>query len=571
MFETTLTVESELLRLRQELDRCHEDLNVCAVQISHDFEELTFLRTLAEHLDVSDPSLGAWHVAELVLPLLASVIRAESLVLVPAIRDEDGETTVDRPALWVGPRRLDDADCRRFIDRFRHQAVDQPLVRNRFDESPEGDEFPGVRKFVITSLAKGDFLVGWIAAINHAHRAQGEGETLWRLSQFEFGTIEASLLTSVSSMLATHARNVALFREKEAMLVGVVRAMVSAIDAKDPYTCGHSERVALVARRVAEEMGLPAEQCEAVYLSALMHDLGKIGVPDAVLRKPGQLSPEEFAEIRPHPEQGWLILEGVAQFRNLLPGVLHHHEQYDGEGYPDGLAGEAIPMIARVIAVADSYDAMISDRPYRKGMPEELVEQVLREGAGKQWDPTVIEAFFRAIDDVRRIWASYRPGPAKRRVRRGPVGRGFSMVEMVIVILILGIMAAVAVPRFADATARRRVEEAARRVEADLTMARREAAARDVKQNVSFDPAGGQYAVVPGPRRLDGGGGAYAARLADPPYQTEIVSAQFGSDRDVLFSRNGMPDSGGTVVLRSGGHKATVTVDGAGGTSRMVE
>ncbi|MCR4411428.1 MAG: HD domain-containing protein, partial [Thermoguttaceae bacterium] len=144
----------------------------------------------------------------------------------------------------------------------------------------------------------------------------------------------------------------------------------------------------------------------------------------AVLRKAGKLTDEERDQIRPHPEQGWAILQGVNQLSYLIPGVLHHHERYDGKGYPDGLAGDTIPLPARILAVADSYDAMVSDRPYRKGMPEGDVEQILRQGAGTQWDPKVVEAFFRAVPDIRAIWEKYVPHAPMRRDAQGGAAEG---------------------------------------------------------------------------------------------------------------------------------------------------
>jgi len=125
-------------------------------------------------------------------------------------------------------------------------------------------------------------------------------------------------------------------------------------------------------------------------MSGLLHDIGKIGVSDAVLRKPGRLNDAEFDEIKRHPELGYRILCGVQQFADILPGVRFHHESWNGRGYPQGLAGEKIPLIARVLAVADSFDAMTSTRPYRNGMPIEQVERIFREGAGRQWDPNIV-------------------------------------------------------------------------------------------------------------------------------------------------------------------------------------
>lgn len=407
--------------LQREVVRCREDLDACAAQIGSDFEELAFLRHLADHLDITEVSQSTWQVAEMVLPLLARVIQAESLVLVAARQDDRdaSQVHVGQPAAWVGPRCLDDESCRRFIESYREAAAARPLVNNHLDRTAPGRSFPGVRKFILVTLSKGSRVLGWLAALNHQRQRSRQVEDLLPgLSQFEFGTVEAGLLNSVASMLATHARNVELFHEKESLLISVVRAMVSAIDAKDPYTCGHSERVALVGRHLSAAMGLDALQCERVYLAGLLHDLGKLGVPDAVLQKPGRLTPEELEQIRPHPEQGWAILQDLDQLKYLVPGVLHHHERYDGAGYPDGLRGEEIPVVARILAVADSYDAMISDRPYRKGMCHEAVQRILREGAGSQWDPAVIDAFFANLPEIKALWHAYRPQVPRLRQRR---------------------------------------------------------------------------------------------------------------------------------------------------------
>jgi len=183
----------------------------------------------------------------------------------------------------------------------------------------------------------------------------------------------------------------------------VVKALTSAIDAKDPYTCGHSDRVARIAVRLAQELGYRPETLSRVYLAGLLHDIGKIGVNDAVLQKPGKLTDQEFELIKTHTKTGFRILSGLKQLEDINKVVLHHHEAWNGSGYPEKLVGEAIPQIARIVAVADAYDAMASDRPYRTRMPNDKIDEIIRAGAGRQWDPEVVEAFFRARDDLREI------------------------------------------------------------------------------------------------------------------------------------------------------------------------
>ncbi len=184
------------------------------------------------------------------------------------------------------------------------------------------------------------------------------------------------------------------------MLFSLVRCLTASIDARDPYTWGHSERVARIAVRLGEQMHLPEAQRSELYLGGLLHDVGKIGVPDEVLRKPGALTREEMALIQQHVLIGDAIVAHVPQLAHLRPLVRSHHERFDGGGYPDKLGGEAIPLPARIMAVADSCDAMMSDRPYRPAMATARIESILMGGAGKQWDPAVIAAFLRCKNDV---------------------------------------------------------------------------------------------------------------------------------------------------------------------------
>ncbi|MCA9117714.1 MAG: HD-GYP domain-containing protein, partial [Planctomycetaceae bacterium] len=218
---------------------------------------------------------------------------------------------------------------------------------------------------------------------------------------------QASLANSIAAILGTHSRNIDLYRQHDALLLSFVRSLVSTLDAKDAYTRGHSERVALIGRRLGEELNLPPQELYQLYLAGLLHDIGKIGVDDRILQKPGQLTEEEFHRIQQHPLIGYQILQGLTNLQAVLPGVRNHHEAWSGNGYPDRLKGEEIPLMARILAVADSYDAMGSDRPYRKGMPVNQIEQLFRRGAGNQWDAAVIDAYFACAADIALICTSY--------------------------------------------------------------------------------------------------------------------------------------------------------------------
>ena len=154
---------------------------------------------------------------------------------------------------------------------------------------------------------------------------------------------------------------------------------------------------------LAQELGLEEGQLQTIYLAGLLHDIGKIGIDDRVLKKPGELTSEEYEHIKLHPEMGYEILKEVRQLDKVLPAVLHHHEAWNGRGYPHGLKKTETPQLARIMAVADAYDAMSSDRSYRKGMSDQRLDAVLRDGAGSQWDPEVIDAFFRIREDIRSM------------------------------------------------------------------------------------------------------------------------------------------------------------------------
>ncbi len=206
-------------------------------------------------------------------------------------------------------------------------------------------------------------------------------------------------------------------RENQELFVASIRALAAAIDAKDPYTRGHSERVARYASAIAKEMGLPGEQVRKTRLSALLHDVGKIGIDDRIIRKPTALTDEEFELMKAHPVKGAAIMETIPQMADIIPGMKYHHEKWEGGGYPDGLKGEEIPLQARIVAVADAFDAMTTTRPYQKAMEVSYVLERLRDMSQKRFDGAVVEALARSYAKGGLIPTEAAPGSSVPRAQ----------------------------------------------------------------------------------------------------------------------------------------------------------
>jgi putative nucleotidyltransferase with HDIG domain len=240
-----------------------------------------------------------------------------------------------------------------------------------------------------------------IAQLAESTRAVSEGQYGTRVEVA--GTAELADLSvnfnRMSESISTAIDNLKrAARENHELFINSIRALAAAIDAKDPYTRGHSERVARYSSQVAKEMGLTAEDVRRVRLSALLHDVGKIGIDDRILRKPTALTEEEFEIMKSHPVKGAAIMEAIPQLRDVIPGMKHHHERWEGGGYPDGLAGEEIPLQARIVSVADTFDAMTTTRPYQRAMDIRFVFQRLRDLAGNRFDPSVVEALIQSYE-----------------------------------------------------------------------------------------------------------------------------------------------------------------------------
>ncbi|MBE3129109.1 MAG: HD-GYP domain-containing protein, partial [Acidobacteria bacterium] len=186
----------------------------------------------------------------------------------------------------------------------------------------------------------------------------------------------------------------------EEAYVSTVRVVAAAIDARDSYTHGHSTRVSELVVALARELGMSGQELDDIEISCLFHDVGKIKISDAILHKAGKLAPDEWEEMKKHAEYGAEILRKAPSLRRFIPAVRHHHEWYDGSGYPDGLSGERIPREAAIISLADAYDAMTSDRPYRQAMTKAKALNTIREFAGKQFSPDLTPVFLRTVEKI---------------------------------------------------------------------------------------------------------------------------------------------------------------------------
>jgi putative nucleotidyltransferase with HDIG domain len=265
----------------------------------------------------------------------------------------------------------------------------KPLIVN----SPEKDLrfFKGVdertefktRNIICVPVKVKEKIIGVLEAINKKGRSR-------------FGKEDLSLLTSLADQVAIALDNSRLYQELEEMFFQTAESLADAIEKRDPYTGGHTQRVTLYSQTIARYLQLKPLERKWLKIASVLHDIGKIGVEDDILKKPERLSPEEFNMIKRHSDMGAEILEHIRQLREIVPGVRYHHEQVNGKGYPDGLRGEEIPLLAKIVAVADTYDAMTTDRPYRKAIEKETAIEELKRCSGTQLDKEVVEAFIRA-------------------------------------------------------------------------------------------------------------------------------------------------------------------------------
>ena len=245
-----------------------------------------------------------------------------------------------------------------------------------------------------------DFVTKSILAVPLVVRGRvvGVAEVLNKKGDGTFAQEDVDLFEAFARHAAVAVENARLYAELEELFRSSIRAVVFAVEAKDRYTRGHTERVTEYSVMSARELGLSRSDVKKVEIASLLHDVGKIGIPDTILGKPGKLTDEEFEIVKSHPVRGTEIMAPIGAMREIIPGIRHHHERYDGLGYPDKLRGKEIPLLGRIIAVSDVFDALTTDRPYRGAVSVDETLEYLQSNAGYQFDPEVVEAFCTAYE-----------------------------------------------------------------------------------------------------------------------------------------------------------------------------
>jgi HD-GYP domain-containing protein (c-di-GMP phosphodiesterase class II) len=364
----------------EEMDRRLHELHDLTQQLGESYEELSLLYKLSSNMTVDQPT------AVFLTNACQELVQVTSLTWM-ALQLTDDEPRLNEmggQVFTVGNVPVDRGALKRVGQALTtlRPADDEPLiVEDAAALGIDGLEVVGRNLLVVWLVREGQPL----GILYGADKTDGD-----RIS-----SMDSKLCDSLANSLVIFLENTMLYEDMHSMFLGTLHALTASIDAKDSYTRGHSERVALLSKQLAEAAGLDSHTVERVYLSGLMHDVGKIGVPEAVLCKPGKLTDAEFELIKQHPVIGAVILQDIRQMQDLIPGVLHHHERWDGKGYPHKLAGEKIPLFGRLIALADSFDAMLSFRSYRKPKTHEQVLAEIERCAGTQFDPALARIFVK--------------------------------------------------------------------------------------------------------------------------------------------------------------------------------
>jgi len=361
---------------------CHtssDELATLSNNLATTYEELSLVYRISGSMQLTQrPESYLQNVCDELVEVMG--VSTAVAIVYPHAGDHDGQ---DQDMVVVaGGCGLDDKQLALLASKYmvpRFDSENRGVVDNHFQHEegqwPDGQ----VRGLVSVPLVADGPPRGILIGIDKLNR--------------EFDSIDLKLLDSIGSQSAVFLANSRLYGDLQDLLMGVLHALSATIDAKDPYTCGHSRRVALISRRLAGEIGFDAKRVHRVYLAGLLHDIGKIGVPEAVLCKAGKLTDDEYTQMKSHPLLGAKILGGIRQLDDVIPGILCHHERLDGKGYPNGFTGDELSMDSMIVGLADSFDAMTSDRIYRKALPVDVVRKEIEDNAGVQFDRSLVAEF----------------------------------------------------------------------------------------------------------------------------------------------------------------------------------
>jgi HD-GYP domain-containing protein (c-di-GMP phosphodiesterase class II) len=390
--------------------KVEEQIEKVSTELAQTYEELVLLHRLSTNMKVTEADSNFLQMA---CDSLTEIVSVEGIaILLEKSIDDERHWTI---AAGSGLIDMDEQKAAilhsRLVDDIN--SGKEALLDSEVDASFRYDWPSQIKNIIAVPLFGKEQTESHFAGKNlNCNSVMGFMVAINRIGKQDFDSTDVKLFNSVAGGCAVFIENGRLFKDLKELFIGSLKALTSSIDAKDTYTHGHSERVAFISRWIAEHLSreelLDEEQIHKVYLAGLLHDIGKIGIEEAVLRKNGRLTEQEFSRIKKHPSIGAGILREIQQMRDIVPGVLCHHERVDGKGYPNGLVGDKIPLTGKIVGLADSFDAMTSKRTYRNAMTVEQALAEIEKGLGTQFDEKLGRLFLKS--DVYKLWDMIRDG-----------------------------------------------------------------------------------------------------------------------------------------------------------------
>ncbi len=389
-----------------------EQMDMISSELAQTYEELVLLYKISTNMEIVEPDANFLQMA---CDNLTEIVSVEGIAILQ-------EKTIDDKSRFTliagaGVIDIDDRTTMLLFKRLQEElAKGKEVLLDSEVDGPFKYEWPkNIRNIIVVPLSGRDkthsqdngskaqnHIIGILVAIN-------------RLDKPDFDSTDAKLFTSVASECAVFVENNRLFSDLKELFIGSLKALTRSIDAKDRYTRGHSERVAFISKWIAEQFAedekLDEGQIQKIYLAGLLHDIGKIGIDEKLLCKTGRLTAKEKKRLRMHPAIGANILSGIKQMRDIIPGILNHHERSDGKGYPAGLKGDHIPLMGKIVGLADCFDAMTSERVYQDTMSVDKAIAEIESRLGTQFDEKVANVFLKS--DIYHLWDLMQEGAVK--------------------------------------------------------------------------------------------------------------------------------------------------------------